>query len=241
MTSGRAARGRKARRRPPRLATGAGVLGLYVPGDSGVHRAPAGVKLLALAVLGTILAFGRSAPLSAGGLGAVLVVALVARVGVGTLLRQARTVLVMLMALAAVQTWSVGLAPALATCLGLAASVLAAALLTATTRADALLDMLTTVLDRAARLPVVGRHVRVESVALAVALMIRAVPAVAQLESESRDAAMARGLERSPRARLVPTVVRTVAMAHRTGEALAARGAGDDAQGRLPSSHDVQR
>lgn len=205
------------------------MLGLHVPGDSAVHRAPAGVKLAALAVLGTVLAVVRSAPLSAGALVAVLVATGVARVGVSVLLRQARAVLVMLVVLAAVQAWSAGLAPALATSLGLAATVLAAALLTATTRADALLDMLTAVLHRAARLPVVGRHVRPESVALAVALMLRAVPAVAQVERESRDAAMARGLERSPRARLVPTVVRTVAMAHRTGEALAARGTSDDA------------
>lgn len=229
MNRPRRTRRRAARPRPHGLAAGASVLGLHVPGDSAVHRAPAGVKLAVLAVLGTVLAVVRSAPLSAGALVAVLVVTGFAHVGVGVLLRQARAVLVMLVVLAAVQAWSAGLEPALATSLGLAATVLAAALLTATTRADTLLDMLTAALYRAARLPVVGRHVRAESVALAVALMLRAVPAVAQVERESRDAAMARGLERSPRARLVPTVVRTVAMAHRTGEALAARGTSDDA------------
>ncbi|PFG35798.1 biotin transport system permease protein [Flavimobilis soli] len=232
---------RPARSRPARLGTGAGagtaagagagasVLGLHVPGSSVVHRAPAGVKLAVLAVLGVLLAVGRSALLAAVVLVAVLALAAAARVGVGVLLRQARAVLVMLVALAAVQAWSVGVEASLATSLGLAATVLAAALLTATTRADALLDMLTAVLCRASRLPLVGRRVRPESVALAVALMLRAVPAVAQVERETRDAARARGLERSPRARLVPTVVRTVAMAHRTGEALAARGAGDGA------------
>ena len=227
MNRPRRTRRRAARSRPHGLTAGASVLGLHVPGSSAVHRAPASVKLAALAVLGTLLAVVRSAPLSAGALVAVLVVTGLARVGVGILLRQARAVLFMLVVFAAVQAWSAGIAPALATSLGLAATVLAAALLTATTRADALLDMLTAVLERAAQLPVVGRHVRAESLSLAVALMLRAVPAVAQIERETRDAAMARGLERSPRARLVPTVVRTVAMAHRTGEALAARGAGD--------------
>ena len=44
---------------------------------------------------------------------------------------------------------------------------------------------------------------------------------------QTGDAARARGLERDPRARLVPLVVRSVAHARATGEALDARGIGD--------------
>ncbi len=44
---------------------------------------------------------------------------------------------------------------------------------------------------------------------------------------ETRDAARARGL-RSPRAYLSPFVVRVIARAHETGDALTARGIGDD-------------
>ena len=46
--------------------------------------------------------------------------------------------------------------------------------------------------------------------------------------SETRDAARARGLERNPRAVLVPAAVRMVAHARATGDALAARGLGED-------------
>ena len=49
-----------------------------------------------------------------------------------------------------------------------------------------------------------------------------------QAALESRDAARARGLERSPRAVVVPAAVRMVGHARATGEALAARGLGED-------------
>ena len=57
--------------------------------------------------------------------------------------------------------------------------------------------------------------------------MIRAVPTTLDLARQTRDAARARGLERDPRARLVPLVIRSVAHARATGEALDARGVGD--------------
>jgi biotin transport system permease protein len=64
-------------------------------------------------------------------------------------------------------------------------------------------------------------------VALAFSLMIRGIPTTIQLASETRQAAMARGLERNPRALVTPMVLRTVAHARATGEALHARGVGD--------------
>ena len=65
---------------------------------------------------------------------------------------------------------------------------------------------------------------RPEIFALSVALMLRTIPALVQTAGEVRDAARARGLERCPRALLVPAAIRTVARARATGEALAARG-----------------
>ena len=55
-----------------------------------------------------------------------------------------------------------------------------------------------------------------------------AVPMTLDLANQSRDAARARGLERSPRARLTPVAIRVVAHARATGDALHARGIGDD-------------
>ena len=67
-----------------------------------------------------------------------------------------------------------------------------------------------------------------EQVALAFSLALTAIPTVLALAQETHAAAKARGLERSPRAYLVPFVLRVVAHAQLTGEALQARGIGDD-------------
>ena len=67
-----------------------------------------------------------------------------------------------------------------------------------------------------------------ERVALTLGLAIQALPGTIAIALETRDAARARGLERRPRAYLSPFVVRVVARAQETGDALAARGLGDD-------------
>ncbi|RYE75981.1 MAG: energy-coupling factor transporter transmembrane protein EcfT, partial [Myxococcales bacterium] len=54
------------------------------------------------------------------------------------------------------------------------------------------------------------------------------IPRTIAIAEETRDAARARGLQRSPRARLIPMVLRVVAHARATGDALHARGLGDD-------------
>ena len=64
-------------------------------------------------------------------------------------------------------------------------------------------------------------------VALALGLAIQALPGTVALAVETRDAARARGV-RHPRAFLTPFVIRVVARAHETGDALHARGIGDD-------------
>jgi len=56
---------------------------------------------------------------------------------------------------------------------------------------------------------------------------VRSVPDTVALAAETRAAAKARGLDRSPRAHLTPFVIRVVARAHQTGDALEARGLGD--------------
>jgi biotin transport system permease protein len=74
-----------------------------------------------------------------------------------------------------------------------------------------------------------------ERVALVLALAIRAVPVVAGLAGQVRDAQRARGLTASPRAYAVPLVVRSLRHADALGEALVARGL-DDPPPRAASS-----
>ncbi|WP_062296132.1 energy-coupling factor transporter transmembrane component T family protein [Demequina maris] len=63
-----------------------------------------------------------------------------------------------------------------------------------------------------------------ESIGVMVSLTLRAIPEAAQILTESRVAARARGMDRSPRAILIPSASRTVGFALQLGQALHARG-----------------
>ncbi|NMR20771.1 energy-coupling factor transporter transmembrane protein EcfT [Cellulomonas fimi] len=208
------------RRRSRRPWTGP--LGLYVHGTTPLHRAPVDVKLGALALLGVAVIVLRGPATAAVLLAIATVAAVVARVPARATVRGLLPVLVTAGVLGAYQWWQRGPAVAVEVGADLVSLVLAAGVVTATTPADRMLD----VLERSLR-PLRHIGVRPDVVALAVALMLRTIPALVQTVAEVRDAARARGLERDPRALLVPAAVRTVARARATGDALAARGLGD--------------
>src|SRR6478672_6779590 len=135
------------------------------------------------------------------------------------LLRSMRGLLPILVLLLAFQWWSRDLAYAVRVVLGI---------VNATTPVTDLLDGAV----RAAR--PLRRVIDPEVVALTLGVVVRSVPWVAGSFTSVRESARARGLDRNPRAVVVPTVVHVVAFARSTGEALAARGLtdpGDDAPG----------
>jgi biotin transport system permease protein len=197
-------------------------LGAHVPGTSLLHRLPTGRKLLGLVALGVVVVAlpGPWPPVVA------LVLALGAARWAGVpgraLALGVRPLLVVLAVLAAFQTWQRGWPVAVEVVATSLALVVMATTFTATTPTDDLLDAVA----RGAR---VLRPLGVdpERVALTFSLAISSLPAVLQIFGETRDAARARGLDRSPRATLAPFAVRTVAHAHALGDALAARGLGD--------------
>ncbi|WP_034608641.1 energy-coupling factor transporter transmembrane protein EcfT [Cellulomonas sp. URHD0024] len=207
----------------PLRAPWTGPLGLYHPGTSPLHRARAGLKLaiLALFTLAVALAHGPRSALVA--LGIALLLQLVSRVPWHRTTRGLLPTLVVAAMIGAYQWWARGWATAVEVSVNLVALVLISTLLTATTRADALLDVL-------ARIARPLRHVGLspEVFGLTVGLFLRTIPVLVRTTSETRDAARARGLERHPRAVLVPAAVRMVAHARATGDALAARGLGED-------------
>ena len=199
------------------------LLGLYRPGSTVLHRADAGTKLVLL-VGASVLIVAVRGPVS-GLVSLAVAVALAAWSGAGLMLltRTLRAVLVVAVLLGGYQAWQHGWPRAVESVADLLALVLLATVLTATTSIDEVLDTVTASLHPLRRLGVdPGR------VALAFALMLRAVPSTIDLADETRDAAVARGLQRDPRARLVPLVIRVVAHARATGDALHARGIGDD-------------
>ncbi|WP_340536851.1 energy-coupling factor transporter transmembrane protein EcfT [Nocardioides sp. GXZ039] len=203
--------------------SGSVTVGTYQPGRSVLHRLPAGLKLVGLMAL-SIATIALRGPIPVVLAAATaLTLALVARVPLRLAARSLRIVLVVALVAAALQWWWYGGAKAIETLLDLLALALFALTLTVTTPISALLDAVLWALRPLRRL-----GVRTERIALAVSLAIRALPGTVDLARETRDAARARGLERHPRAYLTPFVIRVVGHAHLTGDALAARGLGDD-------------
>lgn len=197
-------------------------LGLFVPGNSPVHRLRAGVKLLALVAAGCgVLWLQRWWHI---GLAVAVVVAgyAAARISPRTMLAQLRPLLWIAVVLGAFQLLTAGWERAVVVPGQLVVLVLAAALVTLTTRTSALLDVVVTVVRPFRRL---GVHP--ERVALLLALGVRAVPMIVDLARVVRDAQRARGLAASPRAFAVPLLVRSLRRADAMGEALAARGVDD--------------
>lgn len=197
-------------------------LGLYLPGDSPLHRARAGHKLLGLVLAGAG-SFLLDQPWQVGL--ALLAVAAAYRIA-GLRLR---LVLVQLRPL----VWVAGFAAlfhllvsgwerAMVVLGVLAVLVLLAGLVTLTTRTTAMVDAIVHVVGPLRR---VG--VDPDRVGLMLTLGIRCVPLVVGLAEEVREAQLARGLGASPRAFAVPLIVRSLRHADALGEALVARGVED--------------
>jgi biotin transport system permease protein len=195
-------------------------LGLYVPRDSPLHRAPAGLKLALLAVAAVVALWS---PVALAALGLLTVAGFaVARMPWRVVWDQLVPVLWFAVPLLAFQWVFAGLSRAVVVVGQLVVLVLLAALVTLTTRVLAMVATFEWVLSPLAR---VG--VRPDRVGLVLALTVRCVPLVAQAYQQARDAQRARGLEWSAVALVVPLIVRLLKQADAIGEALAARGLDD--------------
>jgi biotin transport system permease protein len=201
--------------------TGA-LLGIHQPGDTWPHRLPAGAKVLGLLVASIMVVVLDGPGAVVGELALTLAAVASARMAWRLLLRTLRGLAVVITLLAAYLLWQQGWQRAVESVGDLVTLVLLATVLTATTPVDEMLDTIT----RALR-PLRRFGADPDSVALAFSLMIRSIPTTVQIAEETRDAALARGLERDPRARLTPVVLRVVAHARATGDALHARGIPD--------------
>lgn len=203
------------------MSRGDGLFGSYVPGHSVVHRAPLGLKFAAVLAVGVSTALLPDWRAGVVLLGVVLLCHVLAGLGPNRVLRTLRPVLPVLVVLFAFQWWSQDAQIAGRLVLGISACYLAAGIVTGTTRPSALVDGVV----RMAR--PLRRWLEPEVVGIAVAVMFRSIPWIAGAFGDVQEAARARGLDRNPRAIVLPVVIHTVAYARTTGEALAARGLGD--------------
>lgn len=193
------------------------MIGLYLPGTSVLHRCPPGVKLAALAGL---LAIALRYPVVM--LVPTTALYALARIPWRHAVSQIRPLWTLLLLTGVVQVLTEGWVRAVELTCGLLVSVALAALVTLTTRVNAMLDVLVAVLR-----PLRRTGVDPERVALLLALTIRCVPMLAGIVGTVREAQIVRGAGRNPLALVVPVVVRTLRAADALGEALRARGVDD--------------
>lgn len=197
--------------------------GAYLEGTTLLHRARPGAKLLCLFGFGVLVVAVPGWQFSLIALALALGIALWAGLRTAQLWRLLRVFLLVGAILFAFQAWQNSWQRGIEVVADLVALILAAASVTATTKTG---DMLDTIIWSVRPLRRFG--VSPERVGLTFSLAIRSLPLAFELAAQTREAARARGLDRSLRAFAIPLVIRTVAHARLTGEALHARGLGDD-------------
>jgi len=198
------------------------LLANYVPGDSLLHRAPLALKFLLVVACGLVSFIIVDWRISAAVLAALCALFLLSGAGVKRLWKAIRPLAPVLLVIALFQWWQLGGPTAARIVLNILLCVVAASLLTATTPIQRLLDGVV----RAAR-PFTRFGADPERFALTIGIMLRSIPFIAGTFADVRDSAKARGLERNPRALVLPVFITSVAYARQTGEALAARGLGE--------------
>ncbi|MBK7722615.1 MAG: energy-coupling factor transporter transmembrane protein EcfT [Austwickia sp.] len=196
--------------------------GSYLPGTSVVHHAPVWLKFVILAAYTSVLLLVRE-PVVYLALSVLAVTGYaVAGFGPRVLAGQVWPLRWIVVLLTPLQVWSAGWYQAGLTIGSLVLAVAVASLLTVTTRINDMLDSMVAGLQVLRPL-----GVDPDRVALLLALAIRSIPVIATVLQQSQEARAARGLDRSLRALLTPTMNRTIRYAQGVGEALMARGLDD--------------
>ncbi|WP_091470662.1 energy-coupling factor transporter transmembrane component T family protein [Paenarthrobacter nitroguajacolicus] len=194
----------------------------YVRGNSIIHRTRLWLKFLVVAACGTASFLIVDWTVSLVVFAIMCGLFLLTGAGLRRLLRAIWMVTPILLVIGLFQWWQLGGPTAARIVLNVLICVVAASVLTATTPVQALLDGVVALAKPFRRF-----GADPERFALTIAVMLRSIPFIAGTFSDVRDSARARGLERNPRALILPVFITTVAYARQTGDALAARGLGE--------------
>lgn len=198
------------------------MLSLYRPGDSLLHRMPAGPKLVLLVALVLAVSLLPTAPWAAAVAVSVCVVAYLfagGMPGLGLWAQQAWALKWVLAFMLIGQLVFLGPVPAVLNTARVGAAVLLAALLALTTRVTALLDALERGLA-----PLTLVRVDPTRVALMLTVTVSTLPVLGRIAHDVREAQRARGARPGVRTFAVPYLVMALKHADELGDALAARG-----------------
>jgi len=194
-------------------------LGLYLHGDSLIHRLPPGGKLGAMLSTGIVVFFIGEPWLLLGLLGLVGALAAIARLPGRALLQQLRPVVLLLLIILLVHALATDWTTGLVTVLRFAVVIGLALIITLTTRVSDLIEALETGLQPLARCGVDPARL-----SLMLALAIRLIPLLLEQLQAIREAQQARGLDRNLLALLAPLLIKTLRMADDLTDAIDARG-----------------
>lgn len=199
------------------------MINLYLPGNSPLHRAPAGAKLLALAVLAVLL---TALPPSWMLVGLSVLIPgaayLLARMPATVVLRDLRATSLLVVFLVATQLIFSTPMAAVGNTARVLGVVLLAQAITRTTRVE---DMIA--LTERALGPLRRVGVRPDRVGLAMALALTSVGQIGQITHQVRDAQRSRGVRLAPWSWVMPVLVLSLRHADEVGDALDARGVVD--------------
>lgn len=197
------------------------MIGGYLSGTSPLHRLPAGVKLIALAVL-SILILPLTDPLllALALAGIVMVYASFGRAGLDRIARW-RSLLPLLAIIAVLQVWAASVEVAAASVLRIAVMVLLADLVTLSTRLQDMMDALAVPLR-----PLERFGLDPQRLSLAVALVLRFVPVLLETWRGREEAWRARSPRRPGLVLVGAFFSGALRAADQVAEALDARGFG---------------
>ncbi|MDO4928491.1 MAG: energy-coupling factor transporter transmembrane protein EcfT [Corynebacterium sp.] len=202
-------------------------LGVYVPGNTWVHRLAPKWKFLVLITLVLVSTLWLQQWYSSG----VLVLAVVglyasASIPLGIAWGQIWPVLPILALLGAFQWWRQDFPTAVTIIFSILAPLMTALLITLTTTLERMMDALSSGLEPTRRI-----GVPVDTIILAFSLTMRLIPLTFATVFEVMEARKARGLGFSMLALGSPVLIRSIRRARLLSEALWARGVGDDNAG----------
>lgn len=193
----------------------------YLDRTTTLHRLPAIAKLAVLFVLGTVLFLIDAIVPLAGVFGVLVLLYVAARVPPRVAVRQLKYAALLLAVIAVAQGLLVSWPSAAIVLLRFSSLILAASLVSMTTRTMDMIAAFETVMT-----PLRYVGVDVARVGLALTLTIRFIPVLAQAAREVRDAQRARGVKTGWLTLITPVTVRMLRMADDVADALDARGYG---------------
>ncbi|GIF65884.1 cobalt ABC transporter [Asanoa ishikariensis] len=196
------------------------MISLYRPGDSLLHRLPAGPKLLVVMALALGVSLAPASPWTLTGTAlAVAACYVLAGLGAIEIARQAYKLRWLVLVMVLSQVFFLPPLTMAANVVRVVVVILLANLVTLTTRTEQLVDAIERALTPLRRL-----GVNPSRVALMLSMTITTIPVIAGFASQIREAQRARGVPVAPLAFVVPLLIMALKHSDDLADALNARG-----------------